>query len=345
MARRSRLAPGAAAVFNPGDRIAFWEHNGYWNADCRGDAKALSAVLANFAKLDVKDKRVVVHDGIGRSYLLNMSQSPEKFKEAKIDWVFSVWQADAWQRRRELPVDLNPIDPTETEPPSQIEVYTAGIRWSDVAVPAGMKVVDERLEAHGFSAADGVVIEGRATDLATGQPIAAKMRLERLAYENEERRYPVVAEAVADADGRWVLKHVPSGRLSPNEGLAWYRVVVAAEGFVPRVAGHGRFDEQPQWRSFDTGLARPGPVSGQVTDETGNPLAGVEVQFENVQAKSGGHTNRRSISPSRPTRRAASAPKTCRWAKRRSCSTKPTIVCLATTERSRRPSRASNCEW
>src|SRR5262245_39663477 len=60
---------GAAVIFNTPSRIAWWEGpplgGGNWHAECRGDAKALSAVLADFAKLDVKSKRIVVRNGVG----------------------------------------------------------------------------------------------------------------------------------------------------------------------------------------------------------------------------------------------------------------------------------------
>ena len=149
-----------------------------------------------------------------------------------------------------------------------------------MTVPKGIEVVDQRLVAHGFTAADGVVLEGKVTDLATGQPIAATMRLQRV--EPQEKGgylYPVVAEAKADAQGHWVLKKAPAG---------WVRVVVEADGFVPRVAGYARFDEQPRWQSYDCGLSRPAPVSGRITDEAGKPLADVDVRLDNVQPESGG---------------------------------------------------------
>ena len=44
--------------------------------------------------------------------------------------------------------------------PSQIDVYTAGIDWAAVTVPAGIEVVDNRLVAHGLTVADGAVLEG-----------------------------------------------------------------------------------------------------------------------------------------------------------------------------------------
>lgn len=62
---------GAAAIFNHPGRVAWWEGppfgGGQWHAECRGDAKAFNAVLADFAKLDVKTKRLVVHDGGSRT--------------------------------------------------------------------------------------------------------------------------------------------------------------------------------------------------------------------------------------------------------------------------------------
>src|ERR1700731_348167 len=71
---------GAAAIFNTKSRIAWWEGppfgGGQWHAECRGDARALTAVLADFAKLDVKSKRVVLHDGIGHSFWLDPNHEP-----------------------------------------------------------------------------------------------------------------------------------------------------------------------------------------------------------------------------------------------------------------------------
>jgi hypothetical protein len=275
---------GAAAIFNHTGRIAWWEGppfgGGQWHAECRGDARALNAVLADFAKLDVKAKRIVVHDGTGHSFWLAPNDEPEKLAAAKIDWVFMVWQPAQWEHLRKLPADLNPTDPGDSGPPSQIDVFTGGLRWSDVTVPKGIEVVDQRLEAHGFTTADGVVIEGKVTDLSTKRPIAATIRLQRV--EPQEKGgylYPVAAETKTDAQGHWVLKKAPTG---------WVRVVVEADGFVPRVAGYARFDEQPRWQSYDCGLSRSAPVSGRVTDEAGNPLADAEVRLQDVVPESGG---------------------------------------------------------
>ena len=45
-----------------------------------------------------------------------------------------------------------------------------------MTVPEGIEVIDQRLVAHGFTAEDGVVLEGKVTDLATRQPIAATVQ-------------------------------------------------------------------------------------------------------------------------------------------------------------------------
>jgi len=275
---------GAAAIFNHAGRIAWWEGppfgGGQWRSECRGDVKALDAVLADFARLDVKVKKVVVHDGVGHSFWLAPNREPEKLAAAKIDWSFTVWVPASWEQLRKLPADLNPTGAGETSPPSQIDVYTAGIDWAGVTVPAGIEVVDNRLVAHGFTVADGAVMEGKVTDLTTGQPLAATMRLQRVEPQQKGGYlYPAVAESKADARGRWVLKKAPAG---------WFRVVVEAEGFVPRVAGHARLDDQPRWQSYDIGLVRSAPVSGRVIDEDGKPMADVDVRFGNVQAASGG---------------------------------------------------------
>ena len=238
------------------------------------------AVLADFARMDVKHKRVVVHDGTGHSFWLAPNREQEKLEAAKIDWVFMVWQPASWEHLRKLPADLNPTEPADTSPPAQIDVFTAGINWADVTVPAGVEVVDQRLAAHGFTAADGVVLEGKVTDLSTKQPIAATIRLAAGRAAGEGR---------LSLPGRRRGEGGCSGPLGAEEAPAgWLRVVVEADGFVPRVAGYARFDDQPRWQSYDCGLARPAPVSGRVTDEAGKPLEGVDVRLDNVQPESGG---------------------------------------------------------
>jgi hypothetical protein len=271
---------GAAAVFNHPTRVAYWVGppfgGGQWHAECRGDAVALSRVLDDFAKIDAKQNRIVVHDGVGSSFWLNPNGDPNKKADAQIDWRFMVWQQDSWNRLREMPVELVPPDVTAAEdgPPAEIDVWVGdNIRWADVTVPKGVEVIDERLEAHGFSEADGVVVEGTATDAVTKQPVAARMKLERIEPQAKGGyKYTNAAEATANEQGRWVLKNAPAG---------WYRIVIEGEGYVPRVAGHIRIENEaePRWQSFSAALARPASVFGRVTDEDGAPLADVDARL------------------------------------------------------------------
>jgi hypothetical protein len=275
---------GAAAVFNTSARVAYWVGppfgGGQWHAECRGDAMALNAVLADFAKLDAKTKRIIVHDGVGHSFWLNPNREPAKEEAARIDWVFMVWQPTNWQRLRELPAELDPIGARDLggTPPTQIDVYVGGnIRWEDVVLPPEIEVVDERLQAHGFSITDGTVLEGHVFDLATKQPIAAQIELQFIEPQTTGGyRYTQVASTTADGKGHWVLKNAPQGR---------HRIVATSDGYVPRVIGYGQFDDQSGWHSYPGRLSRPAHVSGRVIDRSGQPLAGVKVQLHDVATK------------------------------------------------------------
>lgn len=278
---------GASEIFNTKSRIAWWEGppfgGGQWHAECRGDAKALNEVLVQFEKLDVKTKRIVVHDGVGHSFWLNMNREKDKNKASEMDWMFMVWQPANWERLSKMPTQLNPTSPEDakTGPPSQIDIYTGGkIRWADVVVPKGITLVDNRLEAHGFKVADGVVFEGTINDNATKKPIAgAVARLERIEPQKTGGyKYVEVAKAPTAPDGRWSMKKVPDG---------WHRVVIEAEGFTPRVAGYAQTTGEPGWTSYAANLGKTSSIEGIVTDDDGEPLADVVVQIDGVNIGDG----------------------------------------------------------
>src|SRR5262245_29537528 len=78
---------GAAPMFNHPGRIAWWEGppfgGGQWHTECRGDTKAFNALLVDYVNLDAKNKRIIVHDGVGQSFWLNMNREPAKQDAAK----------------------------------------------------------------------------------------------------------------------------------------------------------------------------------------------------------------------------------------------------------------------
>jgi hypothetical protein len=200
-----------------------------------------------------------------------------------MDWSFTVWQPAVWKRLSRLPVNVNPTDPNDAKkgPPAVIEVFIGGnVRWSEVTVPAGLEVIDQRLEAHGFSPTDGLVLEGKAADIETQRPVTARVELQRVEPQAKGGYlYPVASKAACDGAGRWFIKKAPAG---------WHRLVVFADGYVPRIIGYGQFDDQPRWQSYDCGLARSATVSGRVTDEAGQPLADVDVRLQDVEPSNGG---------------------------------------------------------
>jgi protocatechuate 3,4-dioxygenase beta subunit len=278
----------AAGVFNHISRVAYWEGpplgGGEWHAECRGDAADFNEVLAQFAKIDATKKRLVIHDGEGRSFWLNPNNAPDKRAAAAIDWVFVVWQSENWKRLQSLPAGLRARGNTGAgeAPAPQIDVYTAGrIKWGDVKVPKGIEVIDHRLEAHGFSIADGIVLEGTIHDLGTGRPLKdVTVELQRIEPQPKGGyQYTSAAAAATDVNGHWVLRSVPAG---------WYQITARADAYAPRIVGHGNYDNEPLWQAFDAGLTQSATVRGRVTDDEGQPLSGVDVRLDDVVAKGDG---------------------------------------------------------
>ena len=282
---------GAAAIFNDPSRVAWWAGppfgGGHSHAECRGNTEALNAILVRFAKLKVTTKRLVVQDGVGHSFWLNPKREEAKRQAAQFDWEFMVWSPESWARLSKFPADINSINPADRDkgPPVEMEVYTGGnIRWADVVVPDGIEVIDNRLEAHGFSPEEGAVLEGTVVDLATDEPIAGQIELQSVEPKKTGGYdHSVVTTIETDDGGKWVLKNAPAG---------WHRVVARAEGYVPRVVGYLRSsirrDTTPRWHSYEAALAKPGLVAGRVTDTAGKPLADVGVRLGNVDGGSGG---------------------------------------------------------
>ncbi len=273
---------GAAAVFNVQPRVAYWEGppfgGGQWHAECRGDTEAFNKLLERFAKIESKQKKLVVHDGVGKSFWFNPNDEEEKRADAHIDWTFMVWVIDSWKMQQQMQAGLRPPDVTpEGEPVPRIDAYTGGnIDWTRVRIPKGIIVDDQRLEAHGFSVDDGTVIEGQVTDLANGAPLMGEMVLQRIGRQKEGGyTYTNVTTARTDNDGRWVLTSTPEG---------WHQIVVRAEEYVPRIAGYAQHDGLPAWAQYNTGLVRATTVIGTVKDAQGKPLAEVTVKLRDVMS-------------------------------------------------------------
>ena len=275
----------AAAVFNTKSRVAYWEGppfgGGQSHAECRGDTEAFQAVLNDFAKIDTPFKRVVLNDGIGRSFWLNPNGEKDKVDKAKIDWVFMVWEPERRKMQRQLPVGMSAVGKRDPVVLAQLDVYTGGsIRWANVKVPEGFDVIDQRLEAHGFSLEDGVVLQGKVIDAVTREPLNANLELQKIEPQKEGGyRYTKLVDAPTDAEGRWVVKNAPQ---------EWCRLVLTADGYAARVIGHAKYDNEPRWSEHNSELSKPGTVTGRVVDHQGRPLAEANVRIDNVDVKNVG---------------------------------------------------------
>ena len=132
-----------------------------------------------------------------------------------------VWQPENWNRLQAMPADLKPtrFRRCRQGPPAEIDVFAGGnIRWADVTVPKGLEVVDQRLEAHGFTTADGVVLEGKVFDLATHRPVAGRMKLELIEPQPKGGyRYTVKAESHRGCPGPLGSQEI-AGRMASRRG-------------------------------------------------------------------------------------------------------------------------------
>ncbi len=275
----------AAAVFNTKSRVAYWEGppfgGGQSHAECRGDTEAFQKVLDDFAKIDTPFKRVVLHDGIGRSFWLNPNGEKDKIEKAKIDWIFMVWQPESRKRQRQLPVGMSSVGKRDPVVLAQLDVYVGGsIRWANVKVPEGIDVIDKRLESHGFTAEDGVVLEGKVVDAVTRESLKATLELQKIEPQKEGGYlYTKLVEVTTDAEGRWVVKNAPQ---------EWCRLVLSADGYAVRIIGYVKYDNEPQWSEHNSELSKPGPISGRVVDSQGRPLADADVRIDNIDVKNVG---------------------------------------------------------
>lgn len=273
---------GAAKVFNTTSRIAYWEGppfgGGQYHSECRGDTAAFQAVLNDFAKIDLPKKRIVLHDGVGQSFWLNMNREKDKKEASKIDWVFVVWQPKRLNQILGNPFLSRRMGNPDDLMIAKIDVYTGGsIRWNEITVPDEIDVVDKRLEAHGFKTTDGTVLEGKVTDVASGEPLRAKMVIEQIEPQTKGGyEYTKLTEVESADDGHWILKNAPQ---------AWCRLVLKADGYAPRVIGHLTIDDQPTWSEHNSSLAEAGKVSGRVVDQEGKPLADVDVRIDDLDTK------------------------------------------------------------
>src|SRR5688572_26571513 len=124
---------------------------------------------------------------------------------------------------------------------------------------------------------DGRIV-GRVFDASTNTPI----RRAQVQGTNNE----LFVDAVSDEEGRFQLTDLPAGQ---------WRVTVSKGGYFTWQPGQKRpFDPPPpitlargQRVSADVPLSRGGVITGRVSDESGEPLAGLRVRVYRAKTVGG----------------------------------------------------------
>jgi protocatechuate 3,4-dioxygenase beta subunit len=180
---------------------------------------------------------------------------------------------------------------------AQLKLSPAELHAQAPSLPQGTTQPGPPMPRTQMPPRDGAVVEaptgtgrirGRVVAADTGAPLRrAQVRLS--AAEVRINR-----SANTDAEGRYEFSDLPAGR---------YNISVSRSGFVSLSFGQQRPFEQgrplelgnaQQADKIDFALPRGGVIAGRVTDELGEPLAGVRVQAMRYQYLSNG---RRQLTP------------------------------------------------
>lgn len=274
---------GSVAVANLSSRLGYWEGPPFGGGEyqflyrCQ-NMDDFNKALKIFAAIRAPKLELVVHNGPEYNFWLKKDEGELSKLENRVDWTFTVWIPESWNR-----LFNNPKSLFESDHPNfrkhvaapRIDVYIGGgsIVWEDVKVPGNLVVIDKRPGSLSPEFADGGLVRGKVFDMATGQPIAGA-EIVLATYQNQ-REWKEVMRGTTDQKGLCQIAKIP---------LGYYEVRVIAEGYVSRKQGN--YDnKRPEYLQFEVGLTRPSYVKGIVTDPNGNPIESVKVLAVNVIGK------------------------------------------------------------
>ena len=264
------LPPGSLTLANLKTRIAWWEGppfgGGQYHFDYSGTNIHVQAAITLFAKIDSERKRIVVRSEKHNSFWLG---NADKSKQHPVDWQFVVWRPENWQHLRDANAGLLPPGEEGDQPKTELVVFvTDRIDWDALEIPAGLDVVDERLEPNGIAADKGAAIRGRVLDYAGNPVAAAKITVGADANQTS---------GTTDAKGAFLITEIPKGN---------HRIVVEGIGFASKDEYYFSFT-QSTFKKLDVTLAKCAHGRVRVTDNEGKPLPGIKVRVRNCRDLSG----------------------------------------------------------
>lgn len=282
---------GSLEVANLKSRLGWWEGPPFGGGMYvflyrANDTAALNEALVAFSQIKSSRLEVVLHDGPQESFWLRDHKQPagEAQPQSRVDWTFTVWRPESWHRLYNDPRSTFAADRKEfrqpVDPP-RVDIYIGGgnIKFSELKLPEGVSVRDERQEAAPVKLEGGSLIRGRVTDMLTGKPIAKAEVQAVKTVAKPEGGYETqrVGNAATDDDGLFELSQLDPAARS---------IGIRAPGYASRNVEVDA-NEKPVYREVDVELAPETSISGRVVNEVGDPIAGVIVSTTTTLAIDG----------------------------------------------------------
>jgi 5-hydroxyisourate hydrolase-like protein (transthyretin family) len=236
--------------------------------------------LRIFTAVRANKLELVIHNGPEYNSWNSKSNSEQSKEEKRVDWTFTVWNPESWDRLYNSPRSFFFSDHPNFKKPvavPRVDVYIGGgpIVWKDVKIPKNLAVIDKRPGSVSPKFAGKGLVHGKVFDMATGKPIAGAQIT--LAKREDYRKRKEVMHGKTNEQGFCQI---------PKISLGYYEVRVRAEGYVPRKQADYN-NKRPEYHQFNLGLARPSYVKGIVTDQAGNPIEGVNISATNIVGPDG----------------------------------------------------------
>ena len=278
-------ASGSVEMANLATRTGYWigppfgggEYHFLYRCENTGE---FNQALKTFAAIRANKLELVIHNGPEYSSWTSKGDNERAKEENRIDWTFTVWNPESWDRLLNNPRSFFLSDHPNFKKPvaaPRVDVYIGGgsIVWKDVKIPKNLVVIDKRPSSVSPKFAGKGLVHGKVFDMATGEPIAGAQIT--LAKREDYRNWKEVMHGKTDEQGFCQIPKIP---------LGYYEIRVGAEGYVTRKQAN--YDnKRPEYHQFNLGLARPSYIKGIVTDQAGNPIEGVNISATNIVGPDG----------------------------------------------------------